>query len=153
MVSQSAEHAYASGASKSLPRVTETGVASLALIAIGVIFLASYLPRQAPLWVPIALLAAGAALVAWNLLSLSRLQPFAWDKFFLVAKWGLLVYLVAAGMIEYAFVVDSIRGSVLLILTLTLAVFAVDVPMILAFTVARFQEVGGSDAALDAASE
>jgi len=42
-------------------------------------------------------------------------------------------------MIEYAFVYDHTRGAVLVVMTLMLAVFTVTPPVLLAFTVARFQ--------------
>ncbi len=45
-------------------------------------------------------------------------------------------------MIGYAFIVDGTRGSLLLILIAMLLIFAVDIPMLLAFSVARYQETG-----------
>ena len=37
-------------------------------------------------------------------LMVARTKTFAWDKFFLVGKWTLLSYVIAAGLIEFAFV-------------------------------------------------
>ena len=54
----------------------------------------------------------------------------------------LAAYVVIAGMLEYVFVYDHTSGTQLLILTLMLVVFAVNVPMLLGFSVARFQEPG-----------
>jgi hypothetical protein len=51
-------------------------------------------------------------------------QGFPWGRFFEVAKWALLAYSIIAGMIEYAFVRDHLRGGAL-VLTLSLVVFAV----------------------------
>jgi hypothetical protein len=48
-------------------------------------------------------------------------------------------------MIEYVFVADGTPGRPLLVLTLMLAIFAVDIPLILAFSVARYQAVGPVD--------
>ncbi|HEY2428783.1 MAG TPA: hypothetical protein VGI06_07630, partial [Acidimicrobiales bacterium] len=79
----------------------------------------------------------------WNVVSLSRLRSFAWATFFLVGKWALVAYLVIAGMLEYVFVLDHTRGSVLVVLTLMLAVFAVNIPLLLAFSVARYQPPDG----------
>ena len=70
----------------------------------------------------------------------SRASPGA--RFRLVAGWVLLAYVVIAGMLEYVFVYDHTRGTQLLILTLMLVVFAVNIPMLLGFSVARFQEPG-----------
>jgi hypothetical protein len=122
-----------------LPPVTEIGAASMIAIAGGVIYMASYLPRHAPLWGAIALLAVAAALILTNMLLLSRLQDFAWSRFFEVARWALLAYAVIAGMIEYAFVFDHTRGTTLVVMTLMLALFMLNVPVLIAFTVARYQ--------------
>ena len=118
----------------------------------GVIYLASYLPRRAPLGVPVGLLAAGAVLLLANVLLLVRLKDFAWFRFFQVARWGLLAYLVIAGMLEYTFVYDHTRGELLVVMTLMLATFAANVPILLAFTVARFERGSVKTGEADAAS-
>jgi len=46
---------------------------------------------------------------------------------------------VIAGMIEYAFVYDQTRGPVLVVMTLMLCVFCLAPPLLVGFTVARFQ--------------
>jgi hypothetical protein len=43
-------------------------------------------------------------------------------------------------MLEYVFVADHTRGGTLVVLTLMLLIYAVDIPVILAFSVARYQE-------------
>jgi hypothetical protein len=43
--------------------------------------------------------------------------------------------------LAYVFIYDHTRGATLAVLMSTLAVFAVDVPMVIAFTVARYDEV------------
>ena len=125
-----------------LPPVTELGMASLALIVIGGIYLSAHLPRHVPLGPAVALLAASALLLVGNMIALSRVRDFAWDRFFEVGKWSLLAYAVIAGMIEYAFLRDHIRGGALVVLTLSLVVFAVHVPMLVGFTVARCADAG-----------
>ncbi len=125
------------------PRVTELGMLSIALVAAGVIYLAAYLPRKAPLGPAAGLLAAAAAVLLLNVVLLARQQGFAWKRFAQVARWMLLVYAVIAGTIEYAFVYDHTRGAVLVVMTLLLAVFALNVPLIAAFTVARFERPPG----------
>jgi hypothetical protein len=123
---------------RSLPPVTEVGMASLALIVAGGIYLSAHLPQHVPLGPAVALLAASAVLLVGNIVALSRVRDFAWDRFFSVARWSLLAYVVIAGMILYAFLEDHIRGGTLVILTLSLVVFAVHVPMLVGFTVARY---------------
>jgi hypothetical protein len=115
-------------------------MASLALIVIGGIYLSAHLPEYVPLGPAIALLAASALLLAGSLASLARVEGFPWGRFFDVAKWALLGYAVIAGMIEYTFVRNHLRGGALVVLTLSLVVFAVHVPTLLGFTVARFYE-------------
>jgi hypothetical protein len=125
---------------RKLPPVTQVGMLSLALIVAGGIYLSSHLPRHVSLGPAVALLAASALLMAGNLASLARVKGFAWRRFFEIARWALLAYLVTAGMIEYAFVHNHTSGGPLVVLTLSLAVFAVHVPMLIAFTVARYYE-------------
>jgi hypothetical protein len=120
------------------PPFTELGMVSLGLIVIGGIYLASHLPKHVPLGPAIALLVASAAVLTYNLLSLRRVDDFAWDRFFYVAKWALLAYLITAGLIEYAFLKDSITRGPLIVLTLSLLVYAAQVPTLIAFTVARY---------------
>jgi hypothetical protein len=123
-----------------LPPVTEVAMASLALIVAGGIYLSAHLPRHVALAPAVALLAASALLLAGNLFSLTRVKGFAWDRFFEVAKWSLLAYVAIAGMIEYAFLRNHLRGGALVVLTLSLVVFAVHVPTLVGFTVARFHD-------------
>jgi hypothetical protein len=123
-----------------LPPVTELGMASLTLIVAGGIYLSSHLPQQVSLTPAIVLLAGSAVLLAINLFLLSRVQGFAWDRFFQVGKWSLLAYVAIAGMIEYVFLRNHLRGGPLIVLTLSLVVFAVHVPTLVGFTVARFYE-------------
>lgn len=123
---------------RKLPPVAEIAVAAMSLIVIGGITLASRLPHPAPLPVLIALLAAAAALVAVDVVLLTRLRDFAWPLFFLVAKWTLLAYSVMYGILEFTFVYDHVTGSTLAVLTLMLAVFAVDIPILFGFSVARY---------------
>ena len=122
-----------------LPPVTQLAMASLALIVAGGIYLSAHIPQHVPLTPAIVLLALSALLLALNLASLARTRDFAWVRFFQVARWSLLAYAVIAGMIEYAFVRNHVRGGVLVVLTLSLVVFAVHVPALIGFTVARFE--------------
>ncbi len=126
------------------PPVPAVCVASMALVLSGGIYLAAYLPRHAPLGPAVGLVAAaGAALVAAIVL-VAGLREFAWGTFFVVAKWALLAYAVIAGILEYVFVYDGTSGTMLVLLTASLIIFAVDIPVLFGFSVARFQT---SDAA------
>jgi type III secretory pathway component EscS len=126
---------------RKLPPVTEVGAASMIAIAVGLIYNAAYLPKHAQTGVAIAILAVAAALQLVNYFLLARLTEFAWARFKQVAGWALLAYAVIAGMIEYAFVYDHTRGTQLVLLTLMLALFMLNVPVLIAFTVARYERV------------
>jgi hypothetical protein len=121
-------------------RVTELGMASIGLVAAGVIYLAAYLPRHAPLGPAIGVLVAAVLVLAVNAALLARQPRFAWWRFRQVFGWMLLVYLVVAGMIEYAFVYDHTRGAVLVVMTCLLATFTLNVPLISGYTVARYEQ-------------
>jgi hypothetical protein len=123
----------------SLPPVTEVAVASMVLIVIGGIYMASHLPHHAPVVLPILVLVGSAVLIGWNALALSRLREFSWSSFWLVGKWSLVAYAVIAGMLEYVFLRDGTRGSQLILVTLMLITYAVNIPLLLAFSVARYQ--------------
>ena len=125
-----------------LPPVTQLGVVSMALIVAGGISIAARLPGDVPLGLPVALLAAAALVLAFNVISLARTPGFNRDVFFEVARWALLAYCVIAAILEYVFVKDGTRGGILVVLTLSLIVFAVHVPLLIGFTVARYQPRG-----------
>jgi hypothetical protein len=122
-----------------LPPVTELGVVSMALIVAGGISIASQLPNDVPLTLPVLFLAASSLVMAANLVALARTPGFNWDAFFDVAKWALVAYAVIAGILEFVFINDGVRGGVLVVLTLSLVVYAVHVPLLIGFTVARYQ--------------
>jgi hypothetical protein len=122
-----------------LPPVTQIGMASLGLIVAGGIYLSWHLPEHVPLAPAVILLALSALLLVGNLAALSRVRGFAWARFFQVARWAMLAYAVTAGLIEFAFLEDHLNGGPLVVLTLSLLVYAVHVPMLIGFTVARYE--------------
>ena len=122
-----------------LPPVTEVGIASMALIVIGGIWIASHLPHHVPLAPAVVLLAASALLVVFNVVSLRRVPDFNWASFFGVAKWAGLAYAITAGMLLYVFIDDGTSGGQLIVLTLSLVVYAIHVPLLIGFTVARYE--------------
>jgi hypothetical protein len=95
----------------------------------------------------VALLVASVLVLLANIYALSRVEDFNWPRFFEVAKWSLLAYIGIAGMILYTFLQDHVSGGTLVVLTLSLAVFAVHVPMLVGFTVARYADSDGRVAA------
>lgn len=134
------QHASTSILDARFPPVAELVVASVAMMLAGGIYLAAHLPVPPPLGPAVGLLIAGGVLTLAALALLARIRPFAWGKFFLVWRWALLAYLVIAGMLAYVFIFDHTRGDTLVVLLITLFVFALDVPTVIAFTVARYDE-------------
>jgi hypothetical protein len=121
-----------------LPPVTQLGMLSLALVLVAGIYLSAHLPQHVSLGPAVALLAASAVVLVVNLLALARVDGFAWGRFFEIGRWALLAYLVIAGMIEYVFLRNHTSGGALVVMTLSLLVFAVNVPVLVGFTVARY---------------
>jgi hypothetical protein len=121
-----------------LPPVTQLGMLSLGLVLVAGVYLSAHLPEHVSLGPAVALLAASALVLAGNVLALARVHGFAWGRFLQVARWALLAYAIVAGMIEYVFLRNHTSGGPLVVLTLSLVVFAVNVPVLIAFTVARY---------------
>jgi hypothetical protein len=123
-----------------LPPVTQLGMLSLGLIVAAVIYLSAHLPQHVSLGPAVALLAASAVLLIGNVAALWRTVGFAWGRFLEVARWALLAYSIIAGLIEYVFLRNNTSGGPLVVLTLALVVFALTVPVLIAFTVARYDD-------------
>jgi hypothetical protein len=124
---------------RSLPPIIPVGCVALLCAVGGVIYLAASIPGHPSLIPAICLLAASAVIVGGNVVALSRLDGFAWWMFWKVWVWAMLGYAVIAGMLMYIFIYDGVPAGQLTLLLLTLAVFAVNIPLMLAFSVARFQ--------------
>jgi hypothetical protein len=127
-----------------LPPVARMGTLTLALIVAGGVLMAAQYGRTHSIIVPTILAAAGAVVLVLNVILLARVKAFAWAVFFRVFGWALLAYLVIAGILEFVFVFDHTPAHQLALFSALLFLFAVDVPLILAFSVARWQPVPGS---------
>jgi hypothetical protein len=121
------------------PPVTQLAIGSLALVLIGGILMAAQFPDP-PLTAPVLLLVGSAVLFAGCIVLLTRQSAFAWDILAQVGRWTLLAYVVIAGMIEYSFIHNHATGTPLLVLTLMLVMFSLDVALSIGYSVARFAE-------------
>jgi peptidoglycan/LPS O-acetylase OafA/YrhL len=126
-----------------LPPVAELAVGTLVLAVISAIVIAGNVPHDPPFALVIALLGGSGLLLAAAVLLLARTRDFAWRPFFLVARWSLVGYIVIAGMIELVFIRNHTPGPQLTAMSVMLALFAVDVPLLLGFSVARYQRAAG----------
>lgn len=120
------------------PPVVQVGMTSLALILVGGIYLAAHLPESVPLAPAVALLIASVVLLLANLTLMARVPDFPWRRFVDVAKWSLLAYTITAGLIGWVFIRDGLRGGTLVVLVASLVVYALQVPLMIGFTVARY---------------
>ena len=125
---------------KKLPPISELSVLVLAVVVAGGVYLAAHLPNHTTL-VPTTLavvIAGGIVLV--NLVLLRQIKEFDWKVFTTVAKWTLLAYGLFAAALEYIFIKDGSRGGVLALMTATLIIFAINLPIHFGFTVARYSD-------------
>ncbi len=127
-----------------LPPVMPIAIVTLAIVVSGGIVVAAQYGRHAHLTVPTVLLAVAAVLLLVNAVLVARIGEFAWPVFFRVLGWALLAYAVIAGILEYVFVYDHTPARLLILFTCMLVLFAVDVPLMLSYSVARWQPLDAS---------
>jgi len=122
-----------------LPPVMPIAILTLTLVVSGGILVAAQYGRPAHLTIPTILLAAAGMLLLVNAVLIVRIKEFAWPVFFRVLGWALLAYAVIAGILEYVFIYDHTPARLLALFTAMLVLFAVDVPLMLSYSVARWQ--------------
>jgi hypothetical protein len=121
------------------PPVMPIAISTLVLIVAGGIVVAAQYGRPPKLTVPVVLLGLAALLLVVNAVLVVRIREFARPVFHRVLGWALLAYVVIAGILEFVFVFDHTPGRELSLFTGMLVLFALDVPLMLAFSVARWQ--------------
>ena len=102
-----------------------TALASLACAAAGVIVVASYVPRHAPLPAPLALVVLAAlfcTVAAWRGRRLVAAN---------IARPTLVAASVAVAFLELVFAYDGTRGAPLALLSVALVLVALDLPLLI----------------------
>jgi hypothetical protein len=122
-----------------LPPVTELAIATMVCVVAGGIYMAGHIPEDVPTLIPTLLTIAGAAILAVNIVMLARVQQFAWRMFRQVFLWSLAGYGVISGLLLWVFIRDDIPSDVMTLLTASLAIFALNIPLLFGFSVARYQ--------------
>lgn len=135
MVSQHVPHL--GDTSRSPVAVCVIGSLVCAFLGIGVI--AAYLPAEVLLAWPVGFLVASTLLLFAALALLARRRHFAWALFFAVARWVLLVTLIFSAMAAYVLIYDGTSGVTLAIMAAVLVLSAIDIPILIAFNVARHE--------------
>ena len=128
---------------RKLPPVVEIAMVGLAAAVTGGVILAAQATSDDPsLAAPTVLMGVAVVLELVAVALALRIKPFAWDRFRQVYFWAFLAYAIQAGMIEWSFAKNDTPAEPLTLLTIGLVVFATVVPLMIAFTVARYQAVG-----------
>lgn len=125
---------------RKFPPISEICVAVLIFMVVGGVFVAAHLPNHVAMTLPTILIALAALLLLANMIILSRIPVFAWKPFFKVARWTFLAEGIVAGILEYIFIFDGTRGSVLMLMTSALIIFVLDLSVLFGFSVARYQD-------------
>ena len=107
------------------------------IIAAGIII--AHIPEPAPIWGSVMWMCIGGALTVATIILIARKRRFARKLFFKVAKWVFLYILILTGMGEYVMVFDGTRGESLVVMTIILLLFLVNIPMLWGFSVARHE--------------
>jgi len=107
------------------------------ILAAGIIIV--HTPAPAPMWGSIMWVCIAAVLTVATIVLILGKKPFARKRFFTVAKWVLLYILVLTGMGEFVLVFDGMRGETLVVMTIILLLFLVNIPMLWGFSVARHE--------------
>lgn len=120
-------------------RLFAVGSLICAMLSAGI--MAAYVPHPSPLGWSAGFLVASALLVLAAVVGMVLRRNFAWRRFFVVAKFVVLMTAVISAMLEYVFVFDGMRGAALVIMTIVLAITAIDIPLLWGFAVARHESV------------
>jgi len=130
---------YQGDTTRSPIRLFAIGSLVCAIVSAGI--LAAYAPRPAPLGPSEGFLIGSAVLLVACVAGLLRRRNFAWNRFFTVAKFVVLMTVVVSAMLEYVFIFDGMRGGALAIMSIVLAITAIDIPILWGFAVARHERV------------
>jgi hypothetical protein len=125
---------------RKFPPISEISIVTLVLIVTGGTFIAGHIPNEVPLLLPTILAAASALLLLVNVYLTATLKDFAWGVFKLVFAWSLAAYGVIAGLLMFVFLRDDIPGDVMTFLVVMLIIYAINIPLLFAFSVARYQD-------------
>jgi len=126
---------------RKLRPVVGVAMAALTLAITGGILVVAQIGEEPDLVVPSVLMGAAIVLEIAAIVMLTAIRPFAWARFTQVFRWALLAYVLQSAIIEWSFIKNDVPGRPLAVLSIGLVVFSTAVPIMIAFTVARYQTV------------
>jgi hypothetical protein len=126
---------------RKIPPVVGVAMFSLALAVTGGVILAAQAQGHPSVALPMVLEVAAIVLELVAIAMMISIRPFAWFRFRQVFAVALVAYVIQGGMIEWAFAKNHTPAGPMTALTIGIVVFSTIVPMMIAFTVARYQAV------------
>lgn len=126
---------------RKMPPVIGLCMAALTLAIIGGVLIASQIGTEPSLTLPRVLVVIALVVEVTAVAIMIRVRPFAWGLFRRVFGVALCAYVVQSGIIGWTFVKNDVPAAPFIVLTGGLVVFATIVPLMIAFTVARYQVV------------
>lgn len=123
-----------------MPPVVPVSMVGLGLAVVAGVLLASQVASDPSLVIPTVMVVAAVLLELLAVAMVATIRPFAWPRFGQVVMWTLLAYVIQGGMIEYSFIRNAVPSGPLVVLTVGIVVFSTIVPLMIAFTVARYQD-------------
>ena len=126
---------------RKLPPVVAVGMVALTLAITSGVLVVAQIGEAQRLVLPGVFVGGAVVLEVVAVVMLVASRPLAWARFAQVFRWALLAYVFQAGIIEWSFIKNDVPDRPLVVLTAGLFVFATVVPLMIAFTVARYQAV------------
>jgi len=118
-------------------------MAALTLAVVGgIVVAAQFGVEGASLTLPATFVGAGLGVEIAAVVVMGTIRPFAWARFRQVFLIALAAYVLQSGIIEWTFINNDVPGRPAVVLTCGLVVFATVVPLMIAFTVARYESAG-----------
>ncbi|MGB3411044.1 MAG: hypothetical protein WBA45_07580 [Microthrixaceae bacterium] len=126
---------------RKVPPVIPVAMLGLTLAIVAGILVIAQIGEEPALTLPTIFVAGAVLLEIIAIIMAATIRPFAWAQFAVVFRWALLAYVLQSSIIEWSFIINDVPGRPLAVLTVGIVVFATVVPVMIAFTAARYQSV------------
>lgn len=126
---------------RKVPPVIPIAMTGLSAAIISGILVVAQIGKEPALTVPGIFVGVAVVMEIVAVALTASVKPFAWSTFVMVFRWALLAYVLQSAIIEWAFIKNDVPGGPLTVLSIGIFVFATIVPLMIAFTAARYQQV------------